>query len=85
MVLSEPLTSERIGLSFRFDRGALEHRILPVGTDQRSIALPNVSAARISKSKRFRLVLHPAGTEPLFYEFDLTRSAAAIAAVPCKR
>jgi len=84
MLSEERLTPERIGLSFRFDLGPIEHRIVPVGTNLRSVTLLNVSSGRLAKGNRFRIVLHPAGGEPLFYEFNLTGSAAAIAAVRCK-
>jgi len=85
LVISEELTPERIGVSFRFDRGPIEHRISPVGTNLRTVTLLNVSSDRLARGKRFRIVLHPVGSEPLFYEFDLTGSGAAISAVLCKR
>ena len=78
LVISEDLSAERIGVSFRFDRGSIEHRISPVGTDLRTVILLNVSSDRLAWGKRFRIVLHPVGTEPLFYEFDLTGSGVAI-------
>ena len=84
LVVSDELPPERIGVSFRFDRGPIEHRISPV-VNLRTVTLLNVSSDRLAKGKRFRIVLHPVGSEPLFYEFDLTGSGAAISAVLCKR
>ena len=85
LVLSDDLTPERVGVSFRFDRGPIEHRISPVGSNLRTVTLLNLSSDRLARGKRFRIVLHPVGSEPLFYEFDLTGSGAAISAVVCKR
>jgi hypothetical protein len=84
LVVSDELPPERIGVSFRFDRGPVEHRISPV-VNLHTVTLLNVSSDRLARGKRFRIVLHPIGIEPLFYEFDLTGSGAAISAVPCKR
>ena len=85
LVLSDDLTPERVGVSFRFDRGPIEHRISPVGSNLRTVTLLNLSSDQLARGKRFRIVLHPVGSEPLFYEFDLTGSGAAISAVVCKR
>ena len=85
LMISEELTAERIGVSFRFDRGPIEHRISSVLTNRRTVTLVNISAERLARSNRFRIVLHPVGREALFYEFDLTGSGAAISAVLCKR
>jgi hypothetical protein len=85
LVFSEPMTPGQIGLSFRFDQGAIEHRLLPVGTDLRSVPLSGISADRFARSKRFRIAVHQRGAESRFYEFDLTGSAAAIGAVRCRR
>jgi len=54
MLSEERLTPERIGLSFRFDLGPIEHRIVPVGTNLRSVTLLNVSSGRLAKGSRFR-------------------------------
>ena len=39
LVVSDELTPERVGVSFRFDRGPIEHRISPVGTNLRAVTL----------------------------------------------
>ena len=85
LVVSEELMPERIGVSFRFDRGPIEHWISPVVTNLRTVTLINISPDRLVRGKRFRIVLHPVAREALFYEFDLTGSSSAISAVLCKR
>src|SRR5215207_8662633 len=61
--VSDELPPERIGESFRFARGPVEHRISPV-VNLRTVTLLNVSSDRLARGKRFRTALHPIGSEP---------------------
>jgi len=83
LVFSEQITPGQIGLSFRFDQGPIEHRLLPIGTDLRSVALSGVGAHRFARGKRFRVAVHLRDAATLFYEFDLIGSSGAIAKVRC--
>ena len=55
LIFSEQMNSGEIGLSFRFDQGAIEHRLLPLGNDLQSVTLAGVSADRFARAKRFRV------------------------------
>ena len=85
LFLSTPFTRGEISARLRLDEGKVRLLGLRTFSNPRRFPIITAPAYDLWGKKRFRVELSPRGSQPLFFDFDLTGIDKAIAALPCNK